>query len=264
MPKPTNHAINLTAAGHHHHRPPSRPASYRRTTSPPRLLSSGPITPNCILCFTFNPEKEKEEKEKKNRGKQGKKCCYQVCRSLAFAILDPIDFLALQSIRKSLDDTPGSNYFSTWDFTSDPCNFAGVYCDGDKVIALNLGDPKGGGAVEFRCGDLSYGGRSDGDGDIVLQAYDQHLNMILGDVEEIVTTVEIDDETYEEIVRVSKQADNPFSFCTGRWRDTGFSTSADSLMEATLHIWLDGIMFESNVRLLLLVGFQFPFNLKIL
>ena len=34
------------------------------------------------------------------------------------------------------------------------------------------------------------------------QAYDQHLNMILGDVEEIITTVEIDDETYEEIVRV--------------------------------------------------------------
>ena len=35
-----------------------------------------------------------------------------------------------------------------------------------------------------------------------LQAYDQHLNMILGDVEEVVTTVEIDDETYEEIVKV--------------------------------------------------------------
>ncbi|KAH9691701.1 U6 snRNA-associated Sm-like protein LSm3 [Citrus sinensis] len=34
-----------------------------------------------------------------------------------------------------------------------------------------------------------------------LHAYDQHLNMILGDVEEVVTTVEIDDETYEEIVR---------------------------------------------------------------
>ena len=33
--------------------------------------------------------------------------------------------------------------------------------------------------------------------------YDQHLNMILGDVEEVVTTVEIDDETYEEIVCVS-------------------------------------------------------------
>lgn len=37
---------------------------------------------------------------------------------------------------------------------------------------------------------------------VALQAYDQHLNMILGDVEEVVTTVEIDDETYEEIVRV--------------------------------------------------------------
>lgn len=37
---------------------------------------------------------------------------------------------------------------------------------------------------------------------LIWQAYDQHLNMILGDVEEIVTTVEIDDETYEEIVRV--------------------------------------------------------------
>ncbi|KAH9757554.1 U6 snRNA-associated Sm-like protein LSm3 [Citrus sinensis] len=36
-----------------------------------------------------------------------------------------------------------------------------------------------------------------------LHAYDQHLNMILGDVEEVVTTVEIDDETYEEIVRRS-------------------------------------------------------------
>lgn len=62
----------------------------------------------------------------------------------SMAILDPIDFLALQSLRKSLDDLPGSNYFASWDFTSDPCNFAGVYCDGDKVIALNLGDPRAG------------------------------------------------------------------------------------------------------------------------
>ncbi|CAI0438103.1 unnamed protein product, partial [Linum tenue] len=30
-----------------------------------------------------------------------------------------------------------------------------------------------------------------------------HLNMILGDVEEVVTTVEIDDETYEQILRVT-------------------------------------------------------------
>lgn len=60
------------------------------------------------------------------------------------AMLDPIDFLALQSIKKSLNDLPGSNYFASWDFTSDPCNFAGVYCDGDRVIALNLGDPRAG------------------------------------------------------------------------------------------------------------------------
>jgi U6 snRNA-associated Sm-like protein LSm3 len=33
------------------------------------------------------------------------------------------------------------------------------------------------------------------------QAFDQHLNMILGDVEEIVTTTEVDEETDEEIVK---------------------------------------------------------------
>lgn len=60
------------------------------------------------------------------------------------AILDPNDFLALQSIRKSLHDVPGSNFFSTWDFTADPCNFAGVFCAGDRVVALNLGDPRAG------------------------------------------------------------------------------------------------------------------------
>uniref|UniRef100_A0A915I0W4 U6 snRNA-associated Sm-like protein LSm3 n=1 Tax=Romanomermis culicivorax TaxID=13658 RepID=A0A915I0W4_ROMCU len=34
-----------------------------------------------------------------------------------------------------------------------------------------------------------------------LHAYDQHLNMILSDVEETVTSVEIDEETYEEIYK---------------------------------------------------------------
>jgi U6 snRNA-associated Sm-like protein LSm3 len=34
-----------------------------------------------------------------------------------------------------------------------------------------------------------------------LHAYDQHLNMILGDVEETVTSHEIDPETDEEIVK---------------------------------------------------------------
>lgn len=38
-----------------------------------------------------------------------------------------------------------------------------------------------------------------------LHAYDQHLNMILGDVEETVTTVVIDDETYEEIYKTTKR-----------------------------------------------------------
>ena len=33
------------------------------------------------------------------------------------------------------------------------------------------------------------------------QAYDQHLNMVLGDVEEKTTVVEIDDETYEGIAK---------------------------------------------------------------
>lgn len=38
-----------------------------------------------------------------------------------------------------------------------------------------------------------------------LHAYDQHLNMILGDVEEVITTVEVDDETYEEIMKQTKR-----------------------------------------------------------
>jgi len=36
---------------------------------------------------------------------------------------------------------------------------------------------------------------------VFLKAYDQHLNMILGDVEETVTSNEIDPETEEEIVK---------------------------------------------------------------
>lgn len=63
---------------------------------------------------------------------------------LSHAMLDPADFLALQSIRKGLNDLPGSNFFASWDFTADPCSFSGIYCDGDRVIALNLGDPRAG------------------------------------------------------------------------------------------------------------------------
>ncbi|KAK9832452.1 hypothetical protein WJX74_010647 [Apatococcus lobatus] len=47
-----------------------------------------------------------------------------------------------------------------------------------------------------------------------LHAYDQHLNMILGDVEETITSVEIDDETYEEIIKTNKRM-LPYLFVRG-------------------------------------------------
>lgn len=38
-----------------------------------------------------------------------------------------------------------------------------------------------------------------------LHAFDQHLNMVLGDVEETVTSREIDEETEEEMIKSSKR-----------------------------------------------------------
>eukprot|EP01033_Poteriospumella_lacustris_P010388 gene10388-7386_t len=38
-----------------------------------------------------------------------------------------------------------------------------------------------------------------------LHAYDQHLNMVLGEVEEVVTQREIDEETEEEIVKTTRR-----------------------------------------------------------
>lgn len=38
----------------------------------------------------------------------------------------------------------------------------------------------------------------------VLHAYDQHLNMVLGEVEEVLTQTEVNEETFEEIVKVSR------------------------------------------------------------
>ncbi|PKA59344.1 DNA-damage-repair/toleration protein DRT100 [Apostasia shenzhenica] len=64
--------------------------------------------------------------------------------SPAAAVLAPTDYLALQSIRKSLFDLPGSSFFSAWDFTADPCSFHGVLCRGNRVVALALGDPRAG------------------------------------------------------------------------------------------------------------------------
>ncbi len=40
----------------------------------------------------------------------------------------------------------------------------------------------------------------------MLQAYDQHLNILLGDVEETITIVDIDEETLEEIVKARRSA----------------------------------------------------------
>ena len=47
-----------------------------------------------------------------------------------------------------------------------------------------------------------------------LHAYDQHLNIILGDVEETLTTVEIDEETFEEIIKTKKRM-LPYLFVRG-------------------------------------------------
>ncbi|KAI8914818.1 U6 snRNA-associated Sm-like protein-like protein LSm3 [Powellomyces hirtus] len=47
-----------------------------------------------------------------------------------------------------------------------------------------------------------------------LHAYDQHMNMVLGDVEEFITVVDVNDETYEEIVRTVKK-DHEMLFVRG-------------------------------------------------
>ncbi|KAK6919820.1 Leucine-rich repeat [Dillenia turbinata] len=61
--------------------------------------------------------------------------------------INPIDKAALLAIRRTLDDIPGSNFFSTWDFTApDPCSsFSGLTCFPDpsssalRVTALQFG-----------------------------------------------------------------------------------------------------------------------------
>ncbi|KAH0939307.1 hypothetical protein HID58_006768 [Brassica napus] len=60
------------------------------------------------------------------------------------------------TISKSLHNLSGSNFFHSWNFTSDPCGFAGVYCDGDKnfisgEIPASLGE-----VHRLRTFDLSY------------------------------------------------------------------------------------------------------------
>ncbi|CRK98845.1 CLUMA_CG011988, isoform A [Clunio marinus] len=48
----------------------------------------------------------------------------------------------------------------------------------------------------------------------VLHAFDQHLNMVLSEAEETITTVEIDEETYEEVYKTTKRT-IPFLFIRG-------------------------------------------------
>lgn len=66
---------------------------------------------------------------------------------LTEAMLAPLDFLALQSIKKNLQDMPGSTFLSSWDFSKDPCGFSGILCnsgESQRVLALNLGSPSAG------------------------------------------------------------------------------------------------------------------------
>ncbi|KAF6136639.1 hypothetical protein GIB67_011760 [Kingdonia uniflora] len=59
--------------------------------------------------------------------------------------LNPIDFAALFSIKSTLSDLPGSNFFASWDFLSPhPCStFSGITCsfesDSLRVDTLTLG-----------------------------------------------------------------------------------------------------------------------------
>ena len=41
---------------------------------------------------------------------------------------------------------------------------------------------------------------------LLAQAFDQHLNMVLGDVEETITLVELDPETQEQVIKVRDRA----------------------------------------------------------
>ncbi|XP_078435412.1 uncharacterized protein LOC144706370 [Wolffia australiana] len=75
----------------------------------------------------------------------------------ASGLLDPVDFLVLQSVRSSLEDMPGSHFFASWDFSRDPCFFSGVFCSGDRVVALSLGDPRAGSPGLFGHLDPSIG-----------------------------------------------------------------------------------------------------------
>ncbi|KAL7750142.1 Sm-like protein lsm3b [Sorochytrium milnesiophthora] len=47
-----------------------------------------------------------------------------------------------------------------------------------------------------------------------LHAYDEHMNMVLGDVEETITIVDVNEQTLEEVVRIVKR-NNEMLFVRG-------------------------------------------------
>ncbi|KAJ7557360.1 hypothetical protein O6H91_05G123600 [Diphasiastrum complanatum] len=66
-------------------------------------------------------------------------------RSLVAQTLDLTDVKALQDVKNSLHDLPGSTFFASWDFSFDPCeSFSGVVCESvgsvRHVVMLSLGN----------------------------------------------------------------------------------------------------------------------------
>ncbi|KAJ7300142.1 hypothetical protein O6H91_Y063600 [Diphasiastrum complanatum] len=63
---------------------------------------------------------------------------------LTHAQLLPLEMQALRDIRGSLQDMGGSSFFSSWDFSVDPCtSFSGLVCESlhglNRIVMLNLG-----------------------------------------------------------------------------------------------------------------------------
>lgn len=74
-----------------------------------------------------------------------------------------------------------------------------------------------------------------------VQAYDQHLNMVLGDVEETVTSMEVDEETFEELITVRSR--HILTFCRHELTDSDWQTEKREIK--MLFVRGDGIILIS-------------------